>query len=44
MDIVTAVWLSLVAGAFVTGFFLGKRHGVRITKAAATLKDTVGKM
>ncbi len=44
MDIVTAVWLSLVAGAFVAGFFVGKRHGIRIASAAATLKDTVGKV
>ncbi len=29
---------------FVVGFFVGKRHGQRVEKAAATLKDTVGKL
>ncbi len=44
MDIATAVWLTLIVGGFVAGFFVGKRHGIRIASAAATLKDTVGKV
>lgn len=44
MDIVTAVWLSLVVGAFVAGFFVGKRHGVRAERGAKALKETVGKL
>lgn len=44
MDIVTFVWLAVAVGAFVAGFFVGKRHGIRIASAASFLKDTVGKL
>ncbi|MDA8122232.1 MAG: hypothetical protein M0Z38_06675 [Deltaproteobacteria bacterium] len=44
MDIVTAVWLSLVAGAFVAGFFVGGKHKERTMKAMRILKNTAGKL
>lgn len=33
----------LIVGAFVAGFFVGKKNGQRFVTAAGTLKDTVGK-
>ncbi len=44
MNIQVIVVLALIAGAFVAGFFVGKRHGVRVAAAASLLKNTVGKL
>lgn len=47
-DIGTYVWLIVALGAFVVGFFVGKKHGIRVEKAASTIresaKSTVGKL
>ena len=39
-------WLLilLLCGAFITGFFVGGRHKVRVLRAAGMLKDTLGKL
>lgn len=36
--------LVVAVVAFVVGFFVGKKHGIRVALAAKTLKDTVGKL
>jgi len=34
----------LIVVAFVVGFFVGKKHGIRVVRGAGALKDTVGKL
>lgn len=47
-DAGTYVWLLIALCAFIVGFFVGKRHGIRVEQAANTIKEsaksTVGKL
>lgn len=40
VDAGTYVWLLISACTLVVGFFLGKRHGVRVERAANAVKES----